>query len=183
MSEIAESGDTLFLRWDRLRSLLADKLGPKATRPDMARYLGIRYMTLWRITSVKNGRRHPCNPDTVTAIRAKFPDAPNEELFDFVDQPRHNGQPVPPLPQIEQFFTVAQIAQQLNCSPDHIYRLIARNQIAWMDIGIGKPKIRIAASALAVYREKNERGPGASKKADGATGGSRRTPVAAGRAA
>ncbi len=178
VGEISESESTLYLRWDRLRDLLVDRLGPTATRPDMARHLGISYVTFWRLTSAKGGRRHPCGDSAIRAIRAAFPDVPDSDLFDAdTDRPRRVTRPEPERPKAEEFHTVAEVARMWRCSPDHIYRLIARRELAYLDIGIGKAKIRIAASALVDYKAKNENEPDGAKKAP------RRSPVGAGQAA
>ncbi len=180
MSEIAESGATLYLRWDRLRDLLVDRLGAQATRPDMARHLGISYVTFWRLTSSKGGHRHACGDTAIRAIRAAFPDVPDSNLFAAdTDRPRRTSRPAPERPEVEKFFTVAEVADSWACSPDHVYRLIARRELAAIDIGIGKPKLRVAASALAAYRESNPAaGPDPMRPAK-----TSKTPVGAGRAA
>lgn len=46
-------------------------------------------------------------------------------------------------------YSVAETAEILSCSPDHVYDLIARGDFAVVDIGSGRrPKTRISAAVI-----------------------------------
>lgn len=48
--------------------------------------------------------------------------------------------------------SVAHAAVHLDCSPDHIYRLIADGSLGYLNIGrLGRPKIRIPVAVLDRY--------------------------------
>jgi hypothetical protein len=142
---------TVYLKWGRLRELMEDKFGP-ATRPQMARRLGIPYLMLWRLsTEPKNGEpRYACNDKVKAAIRAVFPDEPTLSLFEAApDKPRRRIVRT----EVETLHTVAELAAQWRVSEDHIYRLIADDTLIAVDIGINRTKLRVPASSAVAYQK------------------------------
>lgn len=55
----------------------------------------------------------------------------------------------------ETLFPVTEVAELWRCSPRHVYREIARGRLRTVQIGNGRAKTRIPASALADYVRKN----------------------------
>lgn len=51
----------------------------------------------------------------------------------------------------EVLHTVAEVAEMWRCSDDTIYRLIAAGRLRSCDIGTGRAKTRVPASALAEF--------------------------------
>lgn len=52
----------------------------------------------------------------------------------------------------ERLMTIAEAADALRISPRTVYRAIARRQIVTTDVAVyGKPRLRIAESALVAY--------------------------------
>jgi excisionase family DNA binding protein len=147
-SEIPSAG---YLKWAALETLLQARLGPDATRPRMAEFLGVKYLTLWRLTKVhSDGHRFQATPKTVKTILAALPEATFGDLFDEVER-RVNPNDATKRGEAEQLYTVAEIAKKLKCSEDHVYRLIHSRELGFKDIGIRTQKWRIPASAYAAY--------------------------------
>jgi excisionase family DNA binding protein len=58
-------------------------------------------------------------------------------------------------------YSVTQVAEILDCSDMHVYRLIAAGELRAADIGTpgsGRPKSRIRSDDLADYIDRNTRG-------------------------
>ncbi len=145
------SPTTGYVRWDQLRALLRERLGDDATRPQMADHLGIKYLTFWRLTTGpgKDGKRFRATEPTVERILAAFPDKDFDDLFTEVEAKPSTA--ATKRDEIEKLYTVEQVAERWECSPDKVRRLIHRKQIPYLDIGEGKPKLRIPASAVNAY--------------------------------
>lgn len=148
-SEIPSGG---YLKWAALEALLQTHLGADATRPRMAEFLGIKYLTLWRLTSIqKDGHRFQATPRTVKAILAALPEAKFGDLFDKVEE-RPNPKAATKRVEAERMYTVAEVAKLWSCSDEHVYRLIHTKQLGYKDIGLGGlHKWRVPASAIAAY--------------------------------
>lgn len=59
-------------------------------------------------------------------------------------------------------YKVAEVAELLSCSKDHVYDLIAAGRLAKCDIGTGRrPLTRVSEKALTAYIERNTRKSGA----------------------
>jgi excisionase family DNA binding protein len=117
----------------------------------MAEFLGVKYLTLWRLTAKpKNGQRYQATEKTVKAILAALPEATFDDLFDEAE-PRINAKAATKRVEAEDLFTVAEVATKLRCSEDHVYRLIRGKELGYKDIGIGSQKLRIPASAYDAY--------------------------------
>ncbi len=145
------SPTTGYVRWDQLRDLLRERLGEDATRPQMAEHLGIKYLTFWRLTAGpgKDGKRFRATENTVERILAAFPGKNFEDLFTAVEAKPSKAATA--RDEIERLYSVEQVAETWGCSPDKVRRLIHRKQIPYLDIGEGKPKLRIPASAVNAY--------------------------------
>lgn len=52
-------------------------------------------------------------------------------------------------------FPVSEVAELWRCSEQHIYNLIARGRLRTVQIGNGRAKTRIPASALIEFERKN----------------------------
>ncbi len=139
------------LKWDRLRPMLQAALGEDATRPRMAEFLGVNYLTLWRLTSkTKNGHRYQATEKTVEQILSALPGATYDDLFEEAEErPKNAATRAVEAP--ERLYTVVEVAQLWSCSDEHIYRLIHEKKLGYKNIGIGTMKIRIPASAITEY--------------------------------
>lgn len=51
----------------------------------------------------------------------------------------------------EELYPVSELARMWRCSVDHIYDLIARRELRTVQLGIGRAKTRIPASAAAEF--------------------------------
>lgn len=62
---------------------------------------------------------------------------------------------------IEPMYPTAEVAKALNCSPTHVRNLIRTGRLTATNIGIGRPRWRIAESAVTAYNKaKDESAPG-----------------------
>lgn len=52
---------------------------------------------------------------------------------------------------VEDLYTVIELAALWRCSRDHIYDLIAHRELTTVQVGIGRAKTRIPASAAAAF--------------------------------
>jgi excisionase family DNA binding protein len=50
-----------------------------------------------------------------------------------------------------QLHSVAEVANLLSCTRQHIYNLISRGQLSTVHIGMGRAKTRISETELATY--------------------------------
>lgn len=62
--------------------------------------------------------------------------------------PRPSG---PPKQAAEVLYPVSELAELWRCSDQHLYNLIARKELRSVQIGIGRAKTRIPASAVAEF--------------------------------
>lgn len=62
--------------------------------------------------------------------------------------PRPSG---PPKQAAEVLYPVSELAKLWRCSDQHLYNLIARKELHSVQIGIGRAKTRIPASAVAEF--------------------------------
>lgn len=60
-------------------------------------------------------------------------------------------------PKPETWFTVAEVAEAWRVSLNYVYDLIAKNEIRSTDLGHGRAKTRIPASAIAEFEAKRTR--------------------------
>lgn len=82
--------------------------------------------------------------------------------------PRPSGPPPPkptpkpgtprPKAEAEELYPVSELAQMWRCSIDHIYDLIAGKQLRSVQLGTGRAKTRIPASAAAEFIAKRSKG-------------------------
>lgn len=77
--------------------------------------------------------------------------------------PRPTPQPAPSPPprpvrpvrgEAEELYPVSELATRWRCSIDHIYDLIAKGELRTVQLGIGRAKTRIPASAAAEFIER-----------------------------
>jgi excisionase family DNA binding protein len=141
---------TGYLRWDRVLPLLRQRLGIGATRPEMAKHLGIGYVTFWRVSTGKGDTQHLASEQVVDKVLAAFPDHTFDDLFVAEDRPRR-GRPAKTPTQPERLYTVDEIAATWSCSKNLIYNLIRDRKLDAVNIGIGRAKMRIPASAINAY--------------------------------
>lgn len=59
----------------------------------------------------------------------------------------------------EPWHTVAELADAWRCSKDFIYDLISRGELRSLNLGSGRAKTRIPASAVTEYEERQTRRP------------------------
>ncbi len=144
-----------YLKWEHLRPLLEDQLGADVTRPRMAEFLNVNYVTFWRLT--KSDRRFQATPRTVEHVLAAFPNATYDDLFEAAE-PRVNPKAATKRGEAEDLFTVAEVARKMRCSEDHVRRLIRNRELGYKNIGIGKHlKLRIPESAYVAYASSSTR--------------------------
>jgi excisionase family DNA binding protein len=65
-------------------------------------------------------------------------------------QPKPASQPKPKN-EVEELLPVSELAALWRCSVDHIYDLIARHELRTVQLGTGRAKTRIPASAAAEF--------------------------------
>ncbi len=186
----SEISSGAYLKWEALESLLQQRLGPEATRPRMAEFLGVRYLTLWRLTKVHgDGHRFRAKPETVKAILARLnatrPDCQPEvtfgDLFEGVE-PRAKVSAPPRRAEVEPMFSVLEVSHAWGVSVDQIYRLIHSGQLGHKDVstvdGV-KNKLRVPKSAIDAYLST----PTKKRKVEPVPGSAGRYPVRQHRAA
>lgn len=76
--------------------------------------------------------------------------------------PRPTNPPPSPAPSprprvVEELLPVSELAERWHCSIGHIYNLIASKQLRSIQLGIGRAKTRIPASAAAEFIAKKGR--------------------------
>jgi len=74
-------------------------------------------------------------------------------------KPQTPPSPRPPkYAEAEEMYPVTELAEKWRCSVGHVYHLIARGQLRSIQIGIGRAKTRIPASAAAEFIAKQSKG-------------------------
>lgn len=141
---------TGYLRCDRLLPLLRQRLGLQATRPEMAKHLDIGYVTFWRVSTGKADTQHLASEQVVGKVLAAFPDHSFDDLFVAEDRPRR-GRPTKAPAEPERLFTVEEVAATWSCSKNLVYNLIRDRKLRAVNIGIGRAKMRVPASAIDAY--------------------------------
>lgn len=52
---------------------------------------------------------------------------------------------------VERLYPVTEVADLWDCSPQHVYSLIAAGELRTVDLGVGRAKTRVPESAIAEF--------------------------------
>lgn len=156
----------------------------------MAEFLGVRYLTLWRLTKVhSDGHRFQAKPETVKAILSKLnatrtdgePDVTFGDLFEGTE-PRAKVSTPLTRAEVEPMFSVLEVSHAWGVSVDQIYRLIYSGQLGHKNVSTvdgAKNKLRVPKSAIDAYLNT----PTEKRKVEPVPGSTGRYPVRQHRAA